>query len=225
MFRRTLGKDARPYGARGRLVHAAGAALLALGLTGAAPQPRELHILALGDSLTAGFGLPRSQGFVPQLEAYLRRQGVRAHIVNAGVSGDTAAQGQQRLAWTLDGMEAPPQLAIVALGANDMLRGLDPAQTRAALDAILTELDRRNIRVLMAGMVASPNMGEAYGTRFNAIYPDLARQHGAVLQPFFLDGVAGDRALNQQDGIHPNFAGVRKMVVAVAPRVAEAAGN
>lgn len=207
---------------RRRFVHALGAAALALGLGGAAAAEDDVHILALGDSLTAGFGLPRHQGLVPQLEAYLRRQGVRARIVNAGVSGDTAAQGRQRLAWTLDRLEAPPRLAIVALGANDMLRGLPPAETRAALEAILSELKRRDIRLLIAGMVAAPNLGPDYAREFNAIYPDLARAHGAVLMPFFLEGVGGVRELNQPDGLHPNFAGVKRIVVALAPKVMEA---
>jgi acyl-CoA thioesterase I len=223
-------KGGSPYGARRFFVHALAAAALALSVGGAAPAPAperggDIHILALGDSLTAGFGLPRQQGFVPQLEAYLRRQGLRAHIVNAGVSGDTAAQGRQRLAWTLDGLEDRPQLAIVALGANDMLRGLPPAETRAALNAIIEELKRRNIRVLIAGMVAAPNLGPDYAREFNAIYPDLAREHGAALMPFFLEGVGGVRALNQPDGLHPNFAGVKQMVLAIAPRVMEAASR
>jgi acyl-CoA thioesterase-1 len=161
----------------------------------------------LGDSLTAGMGLPRHQGFVPQLQAYLRRQGIRARITNAGVSGDTAAQGRQRLAWTLDGLPQQPQLAIVALGANDMLRGLPPAQTRQELDAILGELKGRGVALLVSGMVASRNLGPDFAARFNPIYPELARKHGAILQPFFLEGVGGERALNQPDGIHPNFAG------------------
>ena len=184
-----------------------------------------MHIFALGDSLTAGYGLPRRQGFVPQLEAYLRRQGIRARITNAGVSGDTASQGRQRLAWTLDGLERQPDLAIVALGANDMLRGLPPQQTRAELDAILAELKRRNIRLLISGMVAAPNLGADYARSFNTIYPDLARAHGATLQPFFLEGVAGDRGLNQPDGIHPNLEGVKRMVLGIAPRVSAALGR
>jgi len=194
------------------------------GAPGAAQPTGDVHIFALGDSLTAGFGLPRRQGFVPQLEAYLRRQGIRARITNAGVSGDTAAQGRQRLEWTLNGLPQPPQLAIVALGANDMLRGLPPEQTRAELDAILTALKRRNMKLVVAGMVAAPNLGPDFARTFNAIYPDLARKHGAVLQPFFLEGIAGDRGLNQPDGIHPNFAGVKRMVLAIAPHVTEAIG-
>jgi len=187
-------------------------------------QARDVHILALGDSLTAGLGLAPRKGFVPQLEAYLRRQGIRARIVNAGVSGDTAAQGRRRLGWTLDGLKQPPRLAIVALGANDMLRGLPPAQTRAELDAILAELKGRGIRLLVSGMVAAPNLGPDFARAFNPIYPDLARRHGATLQPFFLEGVAGDRALNQPDGIHPSFPGVKRMVLGIAPKVIEALG-
>lgn len=193
-------------------------------MLGAAAEPAsgDVHILAFGDSLTAGFGLPRRQGFARQLEAYLRRQGVRAFVTNGGVSGDTAAQGRQRLDFTLGGMAVKPGLTIVALGANDMLRGLDPAQTKTDLDAILTELKRRDIRVLLSGMIAAPNLGEDYAARFNAIYPDLAAKHGVILHPFFLDGVAGDRTLNQPDGLHPTFAGIKKMVMGIAPRVMEA---
>jgi acyl-CoA thioesterase-1 len=178
-----------------------------------------VHIFALGDSLTAGFGLAPRQGFVPQLEAYLRRQGIRARVVNAGVSGDTSAQGRQRLGWTLNGLARTPDLAIVALGANDMLRGLPPEQTRQALDAILTELKARNVRLLLAGMVAAPNLGPDFARDFNAIFPAAARSHGAALYPFLLDGVAGRRQLNQPDGIHPNIAGVKKMVLGIAPKV------
>ena len=219
-----------PYGRRRLLVHLAGMMALATGSAAAAPASgsgagQDVHILALGDSLTAGFGLPRRQGFVPQLQAYLRRQGIRARVVNAGVSGDTAAQGRQRLAWTLNGLPQQPQLAIVALGANDMLRGLPPAQTRQELDAILADLKGRGVKLLLSGMVAAPNLGPDFAAGFNAIYPELARKRGATLQPFFLQGVAGDRALNQADGIHPSFAGVKLMVLGIAPKVAEALGG
>ena len=210
-------------------VHLAAAMALAMPIgaqaQAPAPAPADVHIFALGDSLTAGFGLPRRLGFVPQLEAYLRRQGVRARIVNAGVSGDTAAQGLQRLAWTLNGLPRKPDMAIVALGANDMLRGLPPAQTGEALDAILAELKRRDIRLLLAGMIAAPNLGPEYAVRFNGIYPNLAQARGAVLYPFFLEGVAGDPQLNQPDGIHPNFQGVKKLVMGIAPSVVQAAGR
>lgn len=213
------------YGRRRFLVHAA-LAVLGMPITAAAQNRlaarEQVHILALGDSLTAGFGLPRELGFVPQLEAHLRRNGVPARVTNAGVSGDTAAQGLQRLAWTLDGLPQPPHLAIVALGANDMLRGLPVAQTRRALDAILTELKRREVRPLVAGMVAAPNLGPDYARAYNPMFADLAHAHGATLHPFFLDGVAGNRSLNQADGIHPNFQGVKRMVTAITPRVIEA---
>lgn len=221
---------ALPYGGRRAFVHAT--AFLLLG-TAALAQPQggteakagEVHILALGDSLTAGYGLPPRQGFVRQLEAYLRRQGIPARVINAGVSGDIAAQGRQRLRWTLDGLDRRPDLAVVALGANDMLRGLPPAETRAALDAILGELKARGVKLLLAGMVAAPNMGPQFAAGFNAIYPALARVHGASLYPFFLENVAGQRELNQPDGIHPNLRGVRKMVVGIAPKVIGALGR
>jgi acyl-CoA thioesterase-1 len=222
----------RAYGARRAFVHCALLLALALpaGAPAQAPAPaavgaQDVHIFALGDSLTAGFGLPRELGFVPQLEAHLRRHGVRARVFNAGVSGDTAAQGRQRLAWTVDGLPQPPRLAIVALGGNDMLRGLPPRETRAALDAILTELKGRNMRLLVAGMVAAPNLGADYARAFNGMYGELAQEHGATLQPFFLEGVAGQRALNQPDGIHPNLQGVKVMVAGIAPRVIEALGQ
>src|SRR5919107_3390920 len=137
-----------PYGALARLVYAL---LLTMAASQAPAEARDVHVLAFGDSLTAGYGLPPGQGFAPQLEATLRRNGVRAFVTNAGVSGNTAAQGRARLKWTLDGLREKPDLAIVALGANDMLRGLPPKQTRADLDAILVELKRRGIPVLVAG--------------------------------------------------------------------------
>jgi acyl-CoA thioesterase-1 len=216
----------QPYGPRRLLVHLAALLALAPGFAvaqGPAPVRGDLHIFALGDSLTAGFGLPRRLGFVPQLQAYLRRQGIRAFVFNAGVSGDTAAQGLQRLSWTLDGLDHKPDLAIVSLGANDMLRGLPVPQTQEALEAILSELQRRGVRLLLAGMVASPNLGADFARDFNAIYPTLARAHGATLYPFFLAGVAGDASLNQPDGLHPTFEGVKRIVVGIAPKVIEAA--
>ncbi len=217
--------EAAPYGRRGFLVHAVVAAL-AVPIAAAGQQRRwvgeEVHIFALGDSLTAGFGLPRELGFVPQLEAHLRRHGVPARLVNAGVSGDTAAQGLRRLALTLDGLPRKPDLAIVALGANDMLRGLPVARTRAALAAILAELERREVKRLVAGMIAAPDRGPDYAHAFNPMFAELARAYGAGFHPFFLEGVAGDRALNQADGLHPNFQGVKRMVSAITPRVIEA---
>ncbi len=186
---------------------------LAMSLGAAAPaQARDVHVLAFGDSLTAGYGLPRQQGFAPQLEDTLRRNGIRAHVTNAGVSGNTAGQGRARLKWTLDGLKVKPDLAIVALGANDMLRGLPPSHTREDLDAILAEFKRRDIPVVLAGMLAPPNLGPEYAAEFEPMFPDLAREHGVILYPFFLEGVAAERHLNQEDGIHPTAAGVEEIV-------------
>ncbi|MBA3675882.1 MAG: arylesterase [Sphingosinicella sp.] len=205
------------YGVLAGFVHAG--ILAALAASAAPAVAKDLHILALGDSLTAGYGLPKGQGFAPQLEDSLRRNGIRAFVTDAGVSGDTAAAGRARLAWTLDGMKRKPDLAIVALGGNDMLRGLQPAQTRADMDAILAEFRRREIKVVVAGMLAAPNLGPVYGTEFNSIFPDLSRKYGATLYPFFLTGVAGDRRVSLPDGLHPNFQGVKKMVRAILPVV------
>ena len=145
--------------------------------------------------------------FPARLAAALKARGIAAMIADAGVSGDTAANGLARLDWAVpDGTDG----VIVALGANDMLRGLDPAQTRAALDAILRRLNERRIPVLLAGMRAAPNFGEDFGKRFETIYPELAAKYDALLYPFFLDGVAGDLKLNQRDGIHPSAAGVER---------------
>ena len=195
-------------------------AILGLLLLGAAP-PRPL-ILAFGDSLSAGYGLDQGLGFAPQLQATLRRHGIAAKVADAGVSGDTSQAARARLGWTLDGLGGKPDLVIVELGGNDMLRGLDPALTRANLDAILTELDRRQIKVLLAGMRAAPNLDPAYIARFEAIYPDLAKRHRAALYPFFLDGAAGRKAMIQPDGIHPTFAGVKRIVLNILPAVKQA---
>jgi acyl-CoA thioesterase I len=215
------------YGVRQLFVHAALVLGLVFALPAAAQQPqhREVHILALGDSLTAGYGLDPGQGFVPQLQATLRRHGVRARLIDAGVSGDTVATARRRLGWMLDGLASKPDLAIVALGGNDMLRGLDPGQTRADLDAILAELRQRGIPVLLAGMRAAPNLGPDYAAAFESIYPDVARRHGAALYPFFLEGVAAERGLNLPDGIHPNFQGIKLMAAGIAPHVIEALGR
>jgi acyl-CoA thioesterase-1 len=179
-------------------------------------------ILAFGDSLTAGYGLGRGLGFAPQLEDALRRHGVKAHVHDAGVSGDTTSGGRQRLGWTLDGLPRKPDLAIVELGANDMLRGVDPAVTEANLDAMLAELQRRDIPVLLAGMLAAPNLSPGYRRRFEAIYPTLAAKYDATLYPFFLQGVAGNRALALPDGVHPNFEGVKRVVTGILPTVQRA---
>ena len=177
-------------------------------------------VMAFGDSLFAGYNLGQTEGFAPALERGLRERGVAARVFNAAVSGDTSAGGRQRLAFALEGLPRKPDLVIVELGANDMLRGLDPAQTRANLDAILADLDKRGIPVILAGMVAAPNMGADYARAFNAIYPDLAKKYDAPLYPFVLEGVIGRRDLLLGDGIHPNPKGVDVMVDGIAPLVA-----
>ncbi len=175
-----------------------------------------LRIVALGDSLTAGYGLGPGEGFTDQLQAALKARGQDVEIVNAGVSGDTAAGGLARLDWSLgEGADA----VIVELGANDMLRGFDPAETRASLDTILKQLSARKLPTLLAGMRAAPNLGPDYAARFEPIYSQLAEQYGAVLYPFFLDGAAGQPALLQADGLHPNRAGVAVIVERILPAV------
>jgi acyl-CoA thioesterase-1 len=179
-------------------------------------------ILAFGDSLTAGYGLGRGLGFAPQLQDALRRHGVKARVHDAGVSGDTTAGGRARIAWTLQRLGAKPDLAIVELGANDMLRGVDPRVTQENLDAILAELDRQGIPVLVAGMLAAPNLGPDYRQRYEAIFPTLARKYDAELYPFILQGVVGNRALLLGDGVHPNFEGIKRMVTGILPTVQRA---
>ena len=200
------------------------AALLSISLIGAAPPPERPLLLAFGDSLTAGYGLEQGLGFAPQLQATLRRHGIKAEVVDGGVSGDTSEAGKARLGWTLDGLQRKPDLVIVELGANDMLRGLDPGLTEANLDSVLTELKRRNVPVLLAGMRGAPNLDPAYVARFEAIFPALANKHGVPLYPFFLDGVATDPKLNLPDGMHPNEAGVAEIVRRILPHVMAAAG-
>ena len=195
--------------------------LIAALAIGAAPAPRPL-VLAFGDSLTAGYGLDRGLGFAPQLQATLRRHGIAATVADGGVSGDTSQAGRARLGWTLDGLGRTPDLVILELGANDMLRGIDPRITRANLDSILTELDRRKIRVVLAGMRAAPNLDPAYIASFERIYPELAAKHRATLYPFFLDGVAGRRGMLQGDGMHPTFSGVKTIVTGILPTITSA---
>ena len=192
-------------------------ALLALVLFAAPALAEPLRLLAIGDSLTAGYGLadPRD-GFVERLEAALKAEGHDVEVVDAGVSGDTTTGGAARLEWALgEGADG----VIVELGGNDGLRGIDPASSRAALARMLDMLRERDIPVLLAGMLAPPNMGADYGTRFNAMYPSLARDYDALLYPFFLEGVAADPGLNQADGIHPNARGVEVIVRNILPSV------
>lgn len=179
----------------------------------------EKLVLAFGDSLTAGYGLAPSQSFPVKLEAALRRSGVAARVHNGGVSGETTAGGRARLAWQLKGLKAKPDLVILELGANDMLRGLPPTQAKANLDWMIGELKRRRIKVLLAGMLASRNLGGGYRRSFDAIYPALARKHGVALYPFFMGGVTGNRALLQRDGLHPTPRGVDIIVRNMLPQV------
>ncbi len=179
-------------------------------------------ILAFGDSLYAGYRLAPGQGYPPRLEAALNAGGVKVRVVNAGVSGDTTAAARTRLAFTLDNQKVKPSLVLVGLGGNDMLRGLPPQQTRANLDAILTELDKRQIPALLTGMLAAPNMGKDYVSAFNPIFPALAKQHKAALVPFFLQAVIGNDALMLDDHIHPNAEGVDRIVAATKDEVAKA---
>lgn len=195
--------------------------LLFLPTLAEAAPPRPL-ILAFGDSLTAGYGLGPGLGFAPQLQAALRRRGIAATVADGGVSGDTSAAGRSRLGWTLQGLARAPDLVIVELGANDMLRAIDPAETGRNLDAILAELKQRRLRVLVAGMLASRNLDRAYRARFEALYPALARKYGAALYPFFMDGAAQDRSLLQGDGMHPTARGVQTVVTRILPAVTAA---
>jgi acyl-CoA thioesterase-1 len=187
--------------------------------TAEAPAKDARLVVAFGDSLFAGYGLSQDEGFAPTLQRALEGQGLKAQVVNAGVSGETTAGGRERLAFTLDGLPRKPDLVIVGLGGNDMLRGLDPAQTRANLDAILTELKARGIATMLTGMLVSPNMGPDYAAAFNPIYPDLAKKFGLPLYPFFLQGVVGRRDLQLPDGIHPNAQGIKAVVQRIAPMV------
>lgn len=181
-------------------------------------QERPVKLVVLGDSLSAGFGLPGEAAFPARLAAALKAKGIAAEVVNAGVSGDTASGGLGRLDWSIaDGTEA----VIVELGANDALRGIAPDVTKAALDGILRKLTERQIAVLFAGMKAPRNMGADYASAFDAIFPALAAAHPVVFYPFFLDGVATDPKLNQGDGLHPNAAGVDVIVARILPQVEE----
>jgi acyl-CoA thioesterase I len=179
---------------------------------------RPVNIVAFGDSLTAGFGLAAGEAFPAQLQRALEAKGVAAIVANAGVSGDTSSAGLSRLDWSVpEGTDA----VILELGANDALRGVDPAITRKAIDVILRRFQERKIPVLLCGMLAPPNLGAEFGRAFNAIYPDLAAQSDAILYPFFLAGVAADPKLNQHDGMHPTADGVAVIVARILPQVEE----
>ena len=177
------------------------------------------RILALGDSLTAGYGLPQGKGFAGQLEAALRGKGYPVNVINSGVSGDTSAGGLARLDWSL---QDKPHLVIVELGANDALRGLPPEITRNNLDAIITRIKETQSKVLLAGMHAPRNLGPDYYNKFDQIYPELAEKHAIFFYPFFLQGIAGKAEFNLADGIHPNEQGVAVIVGNILPTVERA---
>lgn len=181
-------------------------------------QTKTIKIVALGDSLTAGYGLPAGAGFVPQLEAALIKSGLKVKVSNAGVSGDTTAGGLSRVEWsvpeTADGV-------LLALGGNDALRALPPQKTEDNLNKIINKLTARGQKVMLIGMLAPPNLGQVYGEQFNTLYPRLAKQHNLVFYSFFLDGVAGNPSLNLDDGIHPNPDGITEVVKRIAPNVKE----
>ncbi|WP_315757268.1 MULTISPECIES: arylesterase [unclassified Bradyrhizobium] len=190
-------------------------ALMTVGSAFAAAEAvKPIKLVVLGDSLSAGLGLSASDAFPAKLQRALQAQGLPIDLTNAGVSGDTSSGGRDRLDWSVpEGTEA----VIVELGANDALRGIDPAVTRKALSEIVTRLKARGIAVMLCGMLAPPNYGSDYAAKFNAIYPELAKEFGVPLYPFLLDGVAADPKLNQADGIHPTAAGVDIIVSRLLP--------
>jgi acyl-CoA thioesterase I len=194
-------------------------AVMAAGLLivlGAAAPAAPVRVLVLGDSLSSGYGLPHDEGFEAQLAAALKAHGEDVWLIDGAVSGDTTAGGVARLDWTLaDGADA----AIVELGANDGLRGVDPADVRTNLTAILDKLAARHIPVLLTGMYAPPNMGPKYETEFRAVFDALGKRPGVIYDPFFLAGVAEVPTLTQPDGLHPNAAGVRRIVARILPEV------
>ncbi len=194
------------------------ATALALSAPVAAAADRPVRIVALGDSLTAGFGLPADAAFPAKLERALKAKGLAVEVTNAGVSGDTASGGLARLDWSVpEGTDA----VILELGANDMLRGMDPQVTRHALEEIVRRLTQRRVTVLLAGMRAAANFDASYRRDFDAIYHELATRYDLLLYPFFLDGIAGEGALNQGDGLHPSAAGVDAIVARILPKVEE----
>ena len=185
-----------------------------------APQGPKRHVLAIGDSLFAGYGLASPELAYPaRLQAALRARGVNADVANASVSGDTTADGAARLGFSLDGQAVKPDLVLICLGGNDMLRGLPPTATRANMEAMLAELDRRHIPVVLMGMLAAPNLGVDYARAFDAVWPGLARRHHAVLVPFFLSSVMARGDLRQADHMHPTPAGVEAIVSGTLPVV------
>ena len=216
--------ELKTIAAKAVMVAAAGAIMAMSGPASAQTSPvqsdvkdvKPIKLAVLGDSLTAGYGLPASAAFPVRLQKALRDKGIAVDVHNAGVSGDTTSGGRDRLEWSI-----PPgtEAVIVELGANDALRGVDPQVARRALDDILNKLKARNIAVMLCGMYAPPNYGAEYTAKFNAIYPDLAKAHKVPLYPFFLDGVATEAKLTQPDGLHPTAAGVDVVVERILPTV------
>lgn len=176
-------------------------------------------VVAFGDSLYAGYRLGPNEGLAPQLQAALQAKGIKARVHGAGVSGDTSAAGKARLTFVLDNLERKPDVVVLGLGGNDMLRGVKPSETRANIAAMVAELDKRGIDIVLTGMLAPPNLGADYANAFNSIFPALAKQYDAPLLPFFLDGVMTDKTLMLDDGIHPNAKGVTKVVEKLSPLV------
>ncbi len=210
--------------------------LLLLGCKGEAPAPQPsasaaaivepvadaVPILALGDSLFAGYGLAPGQSYPVQLEAALKARGIAARIVNAGVSGDTTAGGLVRADFVLKSMAKKPALVIISLGGNDMLRGVPPAETRKNLEAMLAKFKAAKVPVLLLGMLAAPNLGADYAGQFNPIYPELAKKYGATLVPFWLEPLIGHPELVQGDHIHPTLPGIDLLVAGTVDQVAGA---
>ncbi|MBI3701556.1 MAG: arylesterase [Afipia sp.] len=188
----------------------------ALAETNSLKDTKPIKLAVLGDSLTAGYGLPASAAFPVRLQKALKDKGIETEIVNAGVSGDTTSGGRDRLDWSIP---KDTEAVILELGANDALRGVDPKVSRAALEDILKRLKARNVAVMLCGMYAPPNYGAEYAAQFNSIYPDLAKSYGVPLYPFFLDGIVGDGKLNQSDGMHPTAEGVDAIVRRILPTV------
>jgi acyl-CoA thioesterase-1 len=218
-------RNSRRYGAGPRVFNAMRGLATALTVLILAAPPAAAHvpvILDFGDSLTAGHGLPANEAFPARLEAWLHQRGIEARVVNAGVSGDTTTGGLARLDWAL---ADKPDLVILALGANDALRGIDPAVVRDNLDKMMQKIAASGAKMLLLGMVAPPNWGEEYKSAFDRIFPELARAHRVPLYSFFLEGVAMKPELNQPDGLHPNEQGVAALVDRIAPIVARLVGG
>jgi acyl-CoA thioesterase-1 len=214
-FNRPSAQKLRRYGVALLLFNA----VIGLTMPAMAKTP---EVLAFGDSLTAGLGLPAGEAFPAQLQARLNGEGIDVRVVNAGVSGDTTTDGLARLDWAL---AEKPEFVILALGANDALRGIDPKIVRANLDKMIDKITASGAKLLLLGMLAPANWGAQYEQDFDQIYPELAKAHGVPLYPFFLDGVAMNPALNQPDGLHPNEKGVAILVDHIAPLVARLIGG